>query len=60
VVREFHSGIVIEEFDDDSYQDIDLSFGDFDRDNTMRGAAEFYGLNEGVDRYYNVYQKLIG
>jgi glycosyltransferase involved in cell wall biosynthesis len=60
VVREFHSGIVIEEFDDDSYQDIDLSFGDFDRDKTMSGAAEFYGLNEGVDRYYNVYQKLIG
>jgi glycosyltransferase involved in cell wall biosynthesis len=60
VVREYHSGLVIEDFNDESYQLADLSFSDFDRTITMNGAAEFYGLNEGVDRYFSVYQKLIG
>lgn len=59
VVREYHSGLVIEDFNDESYQLADLSFSDFDRTITMKGAAEFYGLNEGVDRYFSVYQKLI-
>ena len=60
VVREYHSGLVIEDFNDESYQMADLSFSDFDRTRTMQGAAEFYGLNEGVERYFRVYQKLIG
>jgi glycosyltransferase involved in cell wall biosynthesis len=60
VVREYQSGLVIEDFNDESYQLADLSFSDFDRTITMKGAAEFYGLNEGVDRYFSVYQKLIG
>jgi glycosyltransferase involved in cell wall biosynthesis len=60
VVREYHSGLVIEDFNDGSYQMADLSFSDFDRTRTMQGAAEFYGLNEGVERYFQVYQKLIG
>jgi glycosyltransferase involved in cell wall biosynthesis len=60
VVREYHSGMVIEEFNNKSYQFADLSFSDFDRTRAMKGAAEFYGLNEGVDRYFSVYQKLIG
>ena len=60
VVREYQSGLVIEDFNDESYQKTDLNFSDFDRTRTMQGAAEFYGLNEGVKRYYNVYQKLIG
>ncbi|MFY7668639.1 MAG: glycosyltransferase [Crocinitomicaceae bacterium] len=58
VVREYHSGLVIEDFNDESYQLADLSFSDFDRTITMKGAAEFYGLNEGVDRYFSVYQKI--
>jgi glycosyltransferase involved in cell wall biosynthesis len=60
VVREYHSGMVIEEFNNKSYQLADLSFSDFDRTRSMKGAAEFYGLNEGVERYFSVYQKLIG
>ena len=60
VVREYQSGLVIEDFNDESYQLADLSFSDFDRTRSMKGAAEFYGLNEGVERYFSVYQKLIG
>lgn len=60
VVREYHSGIVIEEFTSKSYQEADLSFKGFDREKTIKGAAEFYGLNNGIERYYSVYQKLIG
>jgi hypothetical protein len=55
-----HSGLVIDDFNDESYKLADLSFSDFDLIRTMKGAAEFYGLNEGVDRYFSVYQKLIG
>lgn len=60
VVRKYHSGLVIEDFNDESYQLTDLNFSDFDRTKTMQGASEFYGLNEGVERYFQVYQKLIG
>lgn len=60
VVREYHSGIVIDEFNDISYQSANLSFSDFQRQKTMKGASEFYGLNVGVDRYHRVYQYLIG
>ncbi len=60
VVREYQSGLVIEDFNDESYHLADLSFSDFDRTRTMQGASEFYGLNEGVERYFQVYQKLIG
>lgn len=59
VVREYQSGIVIEEFNAESFQSTDLSFSDFDREKTIHGASEFYGLKEGVERYFNVYQKLM-
>ena len=59
VVREHQSGIVINEFNDNVYQNADLSFSDFDREKTMKGAAMFYGLDQGVERYFRVYQKLI-
>jgi glycosyltransferase involved in cell wall biosynthesis len=59
VVREHKSGIVIHEFSHKVYQNADLSFSDFDRETTMKGAAKFYGLDQGVERYFRVYQKLI-
>jgi glycosyltransferase involved in cell wall biosynthesis len=60
IVREFHSGIVIDEFNEKSFELADLNFTNFDREKTMQGASAFYGLNVGIDRYYKVYQKLIG
>jgi glycosyltransferase involved in cell wall biosynthesis len=60
VVREYQSGIVIQDFNNENYQLTDLNFRAFDRERTMKGASEFYGLNEGVERYFEVYQKLIG
>jgi glycosyltransferase involved in cell wall biosynthesis len=60
IVREFHSGIVINEFNEKSFELADLNFTNFDREKTMQGASAFYGLNVGIDRYYKVYQKLIG
>jgi len=60
VVREYQSGIVIQDFNNKNYQLTDLNFRAFDRERTMKGASEFYGLNEGVERYFEVYQKLIG
>jgi len=60
VVREYQSGIVIQDFNNKNYQLTDLNFRAFDRERTMKGASEFYGLNEGVERYFEVYQKMIG
>lgn len=60
VVREYQSGIVIQDFNNEIYQLTDLNFSEFDRERTMKGASEFYGLNEGVERYFEVYQRLIG
>jgi glycosyltransferase involved in cell wall biosynthesis len=60
VVRNYHSGIVIDDFNSNNFKQADIDFVDFDRDKTILGAAEFYGLNEGVKKYEQVYRKLLG
>jgi hypothetical protein len=60
VVRNYHSGIVIDDFNSNTFKQADIDFLDFDRDKTILGAAEFYGLDEGVKKYEQVYRKLLG
>lgn len=58
VVTDYKSGIVLEELNEDSYRNMPDPSTAFNRDLTMKGAKEFYGLEEGVRRYLNVYKRL--
>lgn len=59
IVENYKAGIVLHELNEASYSNItDPSFA-FDRVSTIKGAKEFYGLEEGVKRYLMVYNGMI-
>ena len=59
IVENYKAGIVLHELNEASYSNItDPSFA-FDRVSTIKGAKEFYGLEEGVKRYLKVYNGMI-
>lgn len=58
VVKDYNAGIVLEELNDNSYRNMPDPSTVFNRDLTMKGAEEFYGLDEGVKRYLGVYKRL--
>lgn len=62
VINKYHAGEVIESFNEKEYnQAIDNFMAtQYDSAEIKRGALEFYSLSEGVKRYAEVYQKLIG
>ena len=59
VVKQYHAGIVIDTFDEKSYTLTDMNFSNFEMETAKFGAREFYGLEQGVNRYLSVYQKLL-
>jgi glycosyltransferase involved in cell wall biosynthesis len=56
VVEKYNSGKVIQAFTQSAYKE-NTSIT-FDKDRTIAGAMEFYGLEEGVRRYWGIYQRL--
>jgi glycosyltransferase involved in cell wall biosynthesis len=58
IVEKYHSGIVLKELNEMEYRSNLEIEESFDREQTMFGAKEFYGLEVGVKRYLKVYQKL--
>ncbi len=59
VVQDYKAGIVLSELNEENYRLIDAERSLFDREKTMKGAKEFYGLEEGVRRYLQVYLQLL-
>jgi glycosyltransferase involved in cell wall biosynthesis len=59
VVKDYKAGIVLQALNEESYRNIPDPSSVFNRDLTMQGAKEFYGLEEGVKRYLGVYLKLL-
>lgn len=57
VVEKFEAGTVLRTLTEDSFKEnTEIRFN---KEQTMRGAREFYGLEEGVKRYGGIYEKLI-
>jgi glycosyltransferase involved in cell wall biosynthesis len=56
VVEKYGCGEVIQEFTQSAYKE-NTSIT-FDKDRTIAGAKEFYGLEEGVRRYWGIYERL--
>ena len=60
VVKEYSAGVVLSELDTKAYGTINPTDIPFDRERTMLGAREFYGLESGVHRYLDIYSRLSG
>ncbi len=62
VVRDYNAGAVIEDFNKNEYQPIIDKIDNIcnlDKQLIRKGAKEFYALEIGVNRYYDVYNQLI-
>ena len=58
VVQDYKAGVVLNELNEENYRNMPDSTSVFDRDLTMKGARDFYGLEEGVQRYCKAYEKI--
>jgi glycosyltransferase involved in cell wall biosynthesis len=54
VVQDYKAGVVLNELNEENYRNMPDSTSVFDRDLTMKGARDFYGLEEGVQRYCGI------
>lgn len=58
IVANYQSGQVISEFDQENYRKAVLSMDAFDRQESMKGAKEYFSLEEGVARYVAIYHSI--
>lgn len=59
IVNEYRAGYVIQQLDERHYKEIPELDNCFDRSETIKGAREFYGLEEGVRNYERVYATML-
>ncbi|MFZ9028005.1 MAG: glycosyltransferase [Crocinitomicaceae bacterium] len=60
IVKRYKAGTLISEFDAQSYATAKIEPNQFDTQLIMQGAQEYFSLEEGVQRYLNVYEKING
>ncbi len=58
IVTKYQAGNVITEFNEKHYLDSIKNDQSFDKLSTMNGAAEYFSLEEGVQRYLSVYKSV--
>ena len=59
IVNEYRAGYVIQQLDERHYKEIPELDSCFDRSETIKGAREFYGLEEGVRNYERIYATML-
>ena len=60
IVERYTAGKLISSFDAKSYKSSRIDTAEFKKEIIMRGATEYFSLNEGVQRYLNVYKNING
>jgi glycosyltransferase involved in cell wall biosynthesis len=60
IVLRYNSGLVLKDTIEETLSSFSLDFPDFDRERTMLGAKEYFGLERGVESYFSVYDKFVG
>jgi len=60
IVQRYHSGIVLKDTTEESLASFSLDFAGFNRELTMLGAKEYFGLEHGVESYFQIYDKFVG
>lgn len=59
IVKEYHAGALVEEFNNEAYLRAIVDLKTFVREDAIHGAVEFYSLEKGVNNYFEVYQSLL-
>ena len=58
IVSRYKAGTVIEEFNEETYKNNIIHPEDFDPEAIASGAKDYFALQEGVDRFLEVYTKI--
>lgn len=60
IVLRYNSGLVLKDTNEETLSSFSLDFPAFDRERTMLGAKEYFGLERGVESYFSIYDKFVG
>jgi glycosyltransferase involved in cell wall biosynthesis len=60
IVVRYRSGLVLEDTKEETLSAFSLDFAAFDREKTMLGAREYFGLDRGVASYFQIYDQFVG
>ncbi len=60
IVARYHSGLVLKDTDEETLSSFSLDFTGFDREKTMHGAKEYFGLEHGIESYFKIYDRFVG
>ena len=60
LVFRYSSGLVLKDTSDKTLSSFSLDFTTFDREKTMLGAREYFGLDHGIESYYGIYDQFVG
>ena len=58
IVEKYQAGLVLDTLENDAFSKINWDSIPFEKERSQQGAQEFYGLENGVENYFNVYRKL--
>ncbi|MES2799072.1 MAG: glycosyltransferase [Bacteroidota bacterium] len=59
IVNKYKAGIVIDHYDNESFDCLEKLEKIFDKNESMKGAKEYFGLVTGIERYLSIYKKII-
>lgn len=60
IVLRYSSGLVLKDTREETLSSFTLDFSDFDREKTILGSKEYFGLDGGVESYFTIYNKFVG
>ncbi|MNR27797.1 hypothetical protein D3C85_1450840 [compost metagenome] len=60
IVHQYHAGLVLKNTKDETISSFNLDFPDFNKESTMLGAREYFGLERGVESYFSIYDRFVG
>lgn len=58
IIKEANAGIVLENLNEESYKACHLNPEDYDKAEIRAGAEKWYSLKNGVEKYFEIYEKL--
>jgi glycosyltransferase involved in cell wall biosynthesis len=63
IVQKYQSGIVLKELNEKEFNSVAEIINEgttFDKHNIRTGALEYYSLTNAIEKYKNIYKKIIG
>lgn len=58
ILRKYHGGMVLPNVELDTLSNFEIDLSTFDKTKSILGAKEYFGLENGVNLYFQIYNKL--